>query len=119
MTLSLLPLTAQADTWLCLGEQAAAIPTKNGVVSEGIAGPGTSFKFLVTDDGLREFDKEFIVIPQCDFQSSGVIICYSVDLPSHHFGMTPERIFRYISIKGGEDGNQLNFVMIIGKCSKI
>jgi len=119
-TLSMLPITAQADTWLCIGEQATSVvQTADGKVGKSNASKAwENHKWIINENGVRQFDSKTIEMDQCVFKESGTVVCTDPSFVPSQFFLTKAGVFRLTTMLVDDSDNHLH-LMVIGRCSKI
>jgi len=118
--LSMLSLSALADTYLCIGERATTISTIESEVVDAEANT-TEAKWIVDENGLRNFGEDDPLIEKCMFSDVGVIYCDDMEFHLYQFYMTVGNLFRLVGVAYDEkkdDGTYYTY-LVMGKCSAL
>lgn len=120
MTLSLISIPVHAEAWLCKGERVATISTIDSEVVDADAHT-TEAKWIVDENGLRNFGEDDPLIEKCMFSDVGVIYCDDMKFHLYQFYMTGGNLFRLVGLSYDEkkdDGTYYTY-LVMGKCSEI
>ena len=121
LVISMLPLSAYADPWLCVGEYVAVVTDKDGEVigAEGSAAVGPE-KFIIDETGLKALGEDYVLFQSCRFDDAGrPMFCEGEDERQWgKFRMAGNNLFTLVTVSFGEDSTTYD-VTIKGKCSKI
>ena len=115
--LILLPLSAQADTYLCIAEKAADVTSNKGKIQKS-EGYTADQKYLVDENGFRPFGQDVVTLGKCHYNDGEPTMCESdVDGWAGVFMLDQYNVFTYFAID--LRGDVTSHYVIKGKCSKL
>ena len=119
MTLSLISLPVNADSWLCIGEQQSFMSGSTKKINDPASGVSDN-KYIVDENSVKNFDEDGPFMTNCSRDESNLMTCsYSIGSMEAVFNMNEKLVFMLIT-KGLYIGIDSQSIMVeMGRCSKI
>ncbi len=118
LTFSMVSLTAYGDTYLCVGEKTAWVSSKEGTVLESDSGTNSQ-KWIVSDEGLKEFGSELVILNECTLDEGRPTWCERTGEGEFgSFSMNYHNLFTLFSFTIDAEYTVIDFI-VKGKCSKL
>ncbi len=113
------PTSQAADPWLCIAEEAAYVAHTDTEVTHSGAGP-VDYKFLITDEGLRLFGSEILLLDTCQRAEDRPATCTSsYETVVDNFRMNQDLVFVLYRAAYVEESDEAADYVVKGKCSKL
>lgn len=119
LVLLMLPISAHADSWLCIGEQQSFISGSTKKINDPASGVSDN-KYIVDENTVKNFNEDGPFMTNCGRDESNLMTCsYRIGSMESVFHMSERLVFMLIH-KGLYIGVDSQSIMVeMGRCTKI